>query len=204
MKFNNCNQSTATAIKFALIAGALCLPSIAFGAVNADVMLENIATQLPYLFRFVSGFAYLGGLFFLIVGLYKLKEYGESRTMSSNKLDLKEPISYLIIGAMLIYLPTAKDTMLVSVYGTTQLSPYVGYGNQQNSFNEMGRVIVDIVQFIGFVAFVRGLFLMHRVGVGQAQQGTFNKGLTHLIGGVIAMNVVGFANIIDTTLGISS
>lgn len=195
-------QSALTAIKFAIAFGTLCAPGLAF-AVNADIMLENISLQLPYLFEVVSGFCYLGGVFFVLGGLMKLKTFGESQTMSSNRLDLKEPISYIIIGAMLIYVPTMKDTMLISVYGTATRSPYVGYGTQQGSFNEMGQVIVNIVEFVGFVAFVRGLFLFHRVGAGQAQQGTFNKGLTHLIGGVIAMNVVGFVNIIDTTLGIS-
>ncbi|MFN7098566.1 MAG: hypothetical protein ACK4PR_13585, partial [Gammaproteobacteria bacterium] len=186
------------------LAVLLVSPSLAFGAtISADTMLSNLSLQLPYLFELVSGFAYLGGVFMIFIGVYHLREYGESRAMSSNKLDLKGPLSYIIIGAALIYLPSAKDTMLISVYGTTNLSPYVGYGDPQTSFNQMGQAIVDIVQFVGLVAFVRGLFLFQRVGTGQAQQGTFNKGLVHLLGGVLAMNVVGFVHIVDVTLGIT-
>ncbi|MBY0544695.1 MAG: hypothetical protein K2Q14_04010 [Gammaproteobacteria bacterium] len=185
----------------------LCSPTFAFAAstmmINAAQMLENIDAQLPYFYSAVSGFAYLCGLFFMIAGIHAFKEFGNG-AMSGNKLAMKEPLAYIIIGAMLIYLPTAKDVFLTTVYGTATVSAYVGYG-VSDTFNEMGKVIVDIVQFVGFIAFVRGLMMMHKVGVGQTQQGaSFNKGLTHLIGGVIAMNIVAFGHIISTTLGIST
>lgn len=189
-----------------LTALLLCfLPSFAFATINADVMLENLSQQLPYLFEVVSGFSYLAGVFFTFNGLLKLKEYGETQGMGgSTKGDLKVCLSHLIIGGMLLYLPSTKNVLLDSVYGSNAITPFVGYGIATNPVDQMGQDIVNIVQFIGFIAFIRGFFLFHRVGAGQAQQGTFNKGVTHLLGGVIALNVMGFVHIIDQTLGIST
>ena len=182
----------------------LVLPSLAL-AVNADVLLENLSEQLPYLFKLVSGFSYLAGAFFMIGGLHKLKEYGQSQGMGGgSKGEMKTCLSYLIIGSMLIYLPSIKNVLLDSVFGSNTISPYVGYADDSGSaVNVMGQDIVNIVEFLGFIAFIRSFFLFHRVGLGQAQQGTFNKGVTHLLGGVIAMNVMGFIHIVDVTLGIS-
>lgn len=179
-----------------------CLPSLAF-AISADTMLENINAQLPYLYSLISGGCYLFGIAVFIRGISKLKEVADNSASRAQRSSLTEPLANMILGVALIYLPSTMDTMLITVYGTSSITPYSGYGPAGSSFNEMAQVIINIVQFVGFIAFVRGLILFYRLGMGQAQQGTFNKGFTHLIGGIIAMNVVEFINIIGTTLGIT-
>lgn len=190
-------------IEIVLFLALFSLPTLT-QAVTADQMLANINAQLPALYKLVTGFGYLVGFFFVIVGIHKLKEFGNG-TMQSNRLAMKEPLAYIIIGSMLIYFPSTLSVMLASVYGTSAISPYVGYGVAQSTFNEIGATIVGIVQFVGIVSFIRGLMMLHKVGVGDSQQGgSFNKGLTHLIGGIIAMNIIQFGHILSTTLGISS
>jgi len=199
------SKITAKSIRYFLSIILGCLPGMAFAVtVSADVMLENINTQLPYLYALISGGVYIFGIVIFIRGVSKLREVAESSSGRAQRSSLTEPLAHMILGVALIYLPTSMDVMLATVYGTSAITPYSGYGPTGGSFNEMAQVIINIVQFVGFIAFVRGLILFHRLGTGQAQQGTFNKGFTHLIGGIIAINVVQFINIIGNTLGITA
>ncbi len=152
------------------IAFALLVMPMTCLAVDAAQMLSNLNEQIPYLFKFVGGLAYLGGIFFVIRGLYGLREYAESQGKMMQQKGLAGPMSFIFLGAMLIYLPTTKDALLMTVYGNTNISPYVGYAEANSAADELGMVLVHIVQFVGFVSFVRALFLFHKVGNQQGQQ----------------------------------
>lgn len=185
----------------------LFLPAISYAAIpDAATMLDNVQKQLPYLFSVVTGFAYVAGMLFIVKGLYSLREYGESRMAGSAQRGIKEPLVLLLVGAFLLYVPTAKDVMLNTIFGTSTLTPYNSYDtNNRTGFDELGQVLVNLVQFVGLVAFVRGLLILQRVGSNQGgQQQTFGKAVTHLLGGALAMNIMGFMNIIATTLGLNS
>jgi hypothetical protein len=58
-----------------------------------------------------------------------------------------------------------------------------------------------LFQLVGLISFVRGWNILRNAieGVGQA---TVPQGLTHIIGGVLAMNISGFMVALDATLGI--
>jgi intracellular multiplication protein IcmC len=191
--------------RYCLGIAVLLLPSISYAAIpDAATMLDNIEKQLPYLYSVVTGFAYVAGMMFIVKGLYSLREYGEGRMMGSAQRGIKEPLVLLLVGAFLLYIPTAKDVILTSVFGTASITPYNSYDtNTKTGFDELGQVLVNLVQFVGLVAFVRGLLILQRVGSNHGgQQATFGKAVTHLLGGALAMNIMGFVNIIATTLGI--
>lgn len=172
-------------------------------APTLTVMLTNIAKQIPYLYQLITVIAYIAGFFCIFRGIYELKQYGHGMSMMSVQHSLKGPVLMLMFGAALIFLPEAARTMLITVFGNNDVLGYPSSGTADPSFNLMGTVLVRIVQFVGTVAFIRGLLLMYRMGQGQAQPGTMSKGVTHLIGGVLAMNVIGTANVLGSTLGVS-
>jgi hypothetical protein len=178
------------------------LPVAGF-AIDAGQMLENINDQLPYVFMAVTAFAYVAGIFFVMRGLMKLKTYGEMHGRGGGQHEgLSGAVSFIFIGAMLIYLPSGIDVLLTTVYGTTELSSYSSYASKPDTSEELWVILVNIVRAVGLISFIRGLMLFHKVGNHQAQPGTFSKGVTHAIGGAIAINIVGFINIIAKTLGI--
>ena len=188
-----------------LLAGLLlvCLgfaPDAQAKAPNVDEMLSNLQQQIPYLTQLVTGFCYVSGFYFMFKAVYHLKAYGEMRTMMASQTDLRGPITSLAIAAALMFSPTVIQIGLTTVYGNDSIMAY--QGAQNTGWNDMAQTIIAIVNFVGGVAFLRGLFIFHKLGVGQAQPGTFAKGMTHLIGGVIALNIVEASNILFTTLGI--
>lgn len=167
---------------------------------NAQQMLVNFAQSVPNLMRLVTAIAYVLGLYFMISALIKLKHFGESRTMMSREHSLAAPLTLLAVGAALIYLPTSIQVGMSTFW--TNPNPY-GYTIEKGQWMEFFNVIVLILQLIGVIAFIRGMVILAHVGSQGGHQATFGKGLTHIIGGVLLINIFQFVQIIMATLGIS-
>jgi len=170
------------------------------GSFNISQMLYNIQQQLPAFNALLSGFAYVGGFGLILTALFHLRKYGEMRTMMAANADLKGPIIQIIVGACLVQLPVLVDVMMTTVFATD--SPLTFDGGENVNVDQLVNTIILIVQFVGCVALVRGLFLLNKVGSGQAQQGTFGKSIIHILGGTLCINAYGTSKILFTTLGI--
>lgn len=165
---------------------------------NAADMLANIAAQIPQLTSMVTAISYVTGMYFIIMGVIKLKHFGESRTMMSAEHSIRGPIVYLTVGVLLIYIPTSVQVGMSTFW--TNPNPY-GYTQEVSQWNEFINVCFVIIQFIGAVSFIRGLVLLSHMG-NQSSQGAFGKGITHIIGGIFCINIYQFVQVIFSTLGI--
>ncbi|EHL29528.1 hypothetical protein [Legionella drancourtii] len=170
-------------------------------------ILTNLANSLVPVQRLITGGAYLIGCAFLFKAIYTLKVYGEARTMMSNNTSIKEPVVYLMVGAIFIYFPTAFSALMQSTFGYQNVLQYapVNSGSQTLDFlfgsgSVVGRPLTMLIQVIGLIAFVRGWVLIARsASQGQPPGGT-GKGFVHVFGGILAINIVGTINMINNTL----
>lgn len=173
---------------------------------QADI-LNNIAQSLQPVERLLTGAAYLIGLSLAFKAIYSLKVYGEARTMMSSNASIKEPLTYFLVSAVFIYFPTAFEIFLNSTFGYTSVLAYAPIHSDNNTLNTLfgpnsmvGRSLALIIQVIGLIAFIRGWVLISRsAGQGQPPGGT-GKGIMHVFGGILAMNIVGTLEIINNTL----
>lgn len=182
-----------------LIFAILMLPMAPAYAINVDEMLVNLQETIGPLTSFVNAFAYISGFFIMYKSLYGLKHYGDSRGMSHNA-DLRGAFAGMAVAACLLFLPSIITSAFVTVYGTATPT---AYSSGSTGWDQMAETLVVIVQFVGGVAFVRGLFHFYKLGQGQAQQNTFGKAIVHIIGGIMALNIVGVKDILFSTLGIT-
>lgn len=170
-------------------------------------ILTNIANNLEPVQRLLTGAAYIIGVSFAVKAIYTLKVYGEARTMMSSNTSIKEPLAYFFVSAMFIYFPSGMALVMNSTFGYTNVLAYgaVTGGNATlnglfGSNSLVGRPLALIIQTVGLVAFIRGWVLVARsASQGQPPGGT-GKGLTHVFGGIMAMNIVGTIQIINNTL----
>lgn len=170
-------------------------------------MLTRLAESLLPVERLITGGAYLIGCAFLFKAIYSLKVYGEARTMMSNSASVKEPIMYLLVGAILIYFPTGFKIFMMSTFGYENVLQYAPVNSSNQSLDTLfgngsvvGRPLAMLIQVVGLIAFVRGWVLVARsASQGQPPGGT-GKGLIHVFGGILAINIVGTINIINNTL----
>lgn len=175
--------------------------------VSQSDIITNLAKSLAPVETFLVGLAYLIGLAFAFKAIYSLKVYGEARTMMSNNASLKEPVTLLIVSAILLYFPTSLGVILQSSFGESSILQYAPVNSKNETLNVLfgngsviGQPLTLLIKILGLGAFIRGWVLIARsASQGQPAGGT-GKGFIHVFGGVMAMNVVATLQIINNTL----
>ena len=173
-------------------------------------ILANIAASMASVNRLVSGAAYLLGILFAIKALMSLKELGESRSAmsgGSGKSGIKEPLVYFFVAAMRIYLPTAFDVLMNTSFGYGNILAYAPTNSNSSTLNilfgsnsAVGPSLSIIIQTIGLISFVRGWVLIAKTASQGQPPGGTGKGMVHVFGGILAMNIVGTIQVINNTL----
>ena len=172
---------------------------------NVDI-LNNIATNLLPVEKLITGAAYLIGISLAFKAIYSLKVYGEARTMMSSNGSIKEPVIYFVVAAIFIYFPTGLDIMLNSTFGNSSLLGYTTTNANQGitglfaSGSPVAWALRIIIQTIGLASFVRGWVLISRSAAQGQPPGGTGKGLIHVFGGILAINIVGTVNMINNTI----
>jgi intracellular multiplication protein IcmC len=189
-------------LRFILFGGAMLLSLTGCSDVDlpsADTMIENLADSMPAIIAMLSAAAYIMGFFFILMGVYGLKQYGELRTMMSSSTSLSGPLITLAVGGGLIFLPTTVDVGMATIFGTASTSP-ISIPTDITGDEDLLNAVVAIVKVVGIVAFIRGMIMLNNVGGQGAQPGTMGKALTHIVGGLLAINMWGFWEVIESTL----
>jgi len=181
------------------------LMSLAFGLTgctgtvwpSATEMLQNIAESMPQVLQLVSAAAYVFGIACILKGVYKLREYGELRTMMSSNTSIMPTLVMFCVGAALLYFPSAYQIGLQTVFA---YSNPLTYSSVSGVSSDLSSALFQIVQVIGGIAFIRGLLMLNSVTGQGSQPGMFSKAVTHVVGGLCAINLWGTFDIISNTL----
>ncbi|STX28153.1 IcmC (DotE) [Legionella beliardensis] len=175
-------------------------------ASSADIII-NIAQSLLPVERLITGAAYVIGISFAFKAIYTLKSYGEARTMMSSHASLKEPLAYLFVAGIFIYFPTGLAILLNTTFGSSNILQYASVSSQNPTLNTLfggdsmvGQSLALVIQVIGVIAFVRGWVLIARSSSQGQSPGGLGKGMVHVFGGILAMNIVLTLEIINNTL----
>lgn len=164
--------------------------------------LSNLAESLLPWQSLMTGAAYIMGIGFIVKGIVGLKALGESRQGMQHG-SMKDPLLSFIVGGMLVYFPTGFEVLMSTTFGYSSILAYSDSSVMSDWIggdNELGRTLTIIIQTIGIYAFIRGWVLIARsASTGQPPNGT-GKGLTHIFGGILAINIVGTLEMINNTL----
>ncbi len=174
---------------------------------GTEDIMSNLAASMMPVEKMLTGAAYLMGLAFAIKAVMTLKTHGEQRSSMSGTGNMKEAGVYMLVAGMLVYYPTAFQVIMNSTFGYDSVLAYAPMGtstpiisNIFGSDSMVGSSLTIIIQVVGLVAFIRGWVLVARgASQGQAAGGT-GKGLMHVFGGVLAMNIIGTLEVFHNTL----
>jgi hypothetical protein len=144
-------------------------------------MLENIARSFEAIQHLVGGLAYILGLTFIFIAFMKFKEIGEKIGGQSSNEKIFVPTAYLLLGAALLFLPSALQLMSNTVFGTTNVLEYKKYSNI-----DIYHAMSVLIRTAGLIWFVRGCVLLAHASEPGVQHGP--KGFTFLIAGILAVN----------------
>lgn len=187
-------------------------------AAGIQTILNNVSRIIVPLTTMVLIISYMSGVWMMINALTKLKKFG-NMSMQAQPGELGGPLIKLAVGAVLIYLPSSTDALTASLFGTADSIfgssgginyRNVGYGSEllgylpTDSFGQqwasMANTLVLYIQFVGFLSFVKGWFILSKSAGQSGQQGSAGKSFTHILGGIMAINFISMARIINNTI----
>lgn len=180
--------------------------TVACWVTNQTEIIVNIANTLGPVEKMLTGGTYVLGLLFAVKAIISLKQIGEARGGGGGS-SLKEPLIYFLVSTMLLYFPSAVSMMMETTFGYSNILSYSDLSTTNPTLNaifgpgsEVGEALTLIIQIIGLAAFIRGWLLIARTATQGQPPGGTGKGITHIFGGIFAMNIVGTLQIINNTI----
>ena len=144
-------------------------------------IIINFSQALGPIQKLLSGLSYLLGIIFILKALGGFQKMAQSHHGGGG-----EPgsvvFSYLIVGAVLLYLPSAFTIASATVFGSGNILQYAPI----NPITVTSAVML-MIQTAGLIWFMRGCVLLTT----QNQSGSklASKGLVFLCAGILAMNI---------------
>jgi hypothetical protein len=171
-----------------------------------DVVLMRFMNDMANpLTQMINYFAMIAGTIFVMIGV--------SRLLKSSQDGPRGPggagtvMTFLIGGALLSFSPM-MSAMSMSLFNSpfTQTFGALSYteGIDPGVLVHSNAVIAAMVKFmliLGLMSFARGLFIVREVAEGG--QASIMAGITHIIGGAMAVNIGPVINAVQTTLGLT-
>lgn len=142
--------------------------------------------------------AILSGVFVFVTGLFKLKHYGEMRTMMSAQLTLMTPLSYLLGGTALLLFPILMKTALLSFWASSTPIAYNPV-NPSGLEGYINAVIVG-VRLFGLFYFFKSITTLYKAFGQQSQPGMVGKALMHMVGAILTVHIMGTIQLLEYIL----
>lgn len=162
-------------------------------------MLAAWINDYYWLSRLLFAFSYVAGMLLIFRALYYLKVYGEARTMMATQANAAAPIALTVCGACLIFLPTAIDVLNFTLYNTNTI---LSYDASDASYGNFMVIISLVVQLVGLIAVIRGFMILSGTGQQGRQPGMLGKGVTHVAGGILAINFWATTAVLSNLFGV--
>lgn len=199
------------------------IPTLAFANITElDVqdILQNLQTILNPTLRLILACSFIIGVWFVLKGLLKLKAFALPLTQTTQPGELSGPIIYIFIGAILIYIPTSTDVLTSTLFGAGTKSLFnpggspdvyklgsasaqiMGYASVslESQWATLIDTVVYYMQFIGFLAFVRGWVILSHAAQDRGDPQALSKGIIHIVGGILAINFLPLVNAVSNTI----
>ena len=175
---------------------------------NLGTILFNLQRSLADVWGMLTGACWMFGVILIVIGVMKLKKYGQMTVFMMAQADFVGPMARIMIGTLFLYTPWSVDIFLNSLWGGgvnlpngQQLGTVQGYISDGSlSYEAMMGPVFSMVQVIGLVAFIRGMIKLTKVGEQGMQPGTIPSAMMLLFGGVMAINIVGTIDMLHATL----
>lgn len=172
-----------------------------------DGLISNLMTDIytPLIFL-INWFGIIAGVLLIFIGI--------TRLMKSSQEGAKGPggigtIMTFIAGGALVSFSPMISVFLESVFTGSGAQTYASLsytaGMSGDAVARSNTVIAAIMRFVlllGLISIMRGIFIVRGVSEGTSQA-SMMAGITHIVGGALAVNLGGLIQAAQTTLGIS-
>ena len=197
-----------------LTLGLSLVPLAANALVTMDQLLINLQAVVIPTANILLTISFVLGLMMMIKGIIMMKTLAVPLTQMSRPGEMMGPIVYILVGAVLIWIPASSNSLSLTLFGSTDnslkslgqtpqaASILLSYADAgiQTQWSNLVSTIVIYIQLIGFIAFIRGWIIVASAGQASSQPGHMSKGIIHVIGGLLAINFVPLVEVVQNTL----
>lgn len=173
-------------------------------AITGSGIFSNIEASMEKVYPAMVNACYICGYFLIAKAIFKLKKLGHKTAFMGSSGNLIGPIALILLGVILINTPAFIKLLVQTMYNN-KIQSTISWSNQQSGQESWFASIIPIislVQVIGIFAFLRGVIILTKACNENAQPGNIPKGLMHILGGVMAINITGTIDLINSTLGL--
>jgi len=180
------------------------------GGAGLDAMMVAFVSNIYGPMTFIlNWFGYVAGAVLIMIGISRLLKSAQEGPRGPGGLGTI--MTFITGGALLSLSPMIGAFSGTLFYGdsdvatTAQFGQLLGYGFAGGGEQQIYAVISAVLQFmiiLGIISFVRGIFILRDVAEGS-QQASMLAGITHLLGGALAVNLGPVMNAVQSTLGLT-
>jgi hypothetical protein len=153
-------------------------------------IFTNLSKSLAPIQELVSGFGYVLGIGLVFAAMGKFHKIGDARAQSHSQEKMFVPVTFLLMGVGLIFLPTALHMLANTAFGSGNILSYSSGDN-----DTLTAAIKILIQTTGVIWFVRGSVLLAHSSEPGVKEGS--KGLTFIVAGIFALNFDNTIQVID-------
>lgn len=178
---------------------------------SLDTAITNLSNSFDSLVTLVVAVSYVTGLALVVRGVMMYRQLANQTMASAQRGEFAGPLVFIVVGAILVYFPSTLNTSLNTLFvgvdqnSLSEASQMIGYQSLAGveHWQEIADVVVKYVKLVGLIAFVRGWIILSKMGHSGSQPGSVGKGIIHIIGGVLLINIVDTFRMLANTLGYS-
>lgn len=189
---------------YLFVCAAYALISVSAFADISNNLVQMKTTALGQVWTMLIVLSRVMAIGFAFLAVLKLKKFGQNSQMTASHPSLLGPIMNLFIAGALFFLPLTLDTMINTMWGYDYSGVKSYLSTSSSTWDALIQPVIIIIRIIGLIAFIRGWVILGRATSEGAQPGTIGKALTHIVGGILGINIVGTITILQNTFGSGS
>ena len=174
---------------------------------SVDTIFANLSNSLGGISQFLTALAYVIGIYLTVSAVFKFKKFGHRTAFMHVEAGMFGPIMQFFIGVAMLYTPTFIGVLNATVFGDSSIDDVMAYSAAGSSPDWANAIspMYETIQIIGLIAFLRGWLILSKSVQkdGGNQPGQTTKGVIHIVGGVMAMNITRTIEILTATFGLT-
>ena len=104
-------------------------------------------------------------------------------------------------------MPNFIEALNLTIFneGNIQVTSILSWSTSSSAdFDTYVTPILGVIQIIGIISFIRGWVMLAKATNPGQQPGAISKGITHVVGGILAVNIYTFIEVVYQTLGLTT
>ena len=150
--------------------------------------MKNFLHDIYHIKLLIVASSYIVGMWFIFSGIFKLKKYGELRTMFAMNINISGPLLIIFSGIILFFLPssiiTFSNTIFYNVYSIKKIffSSIID--------NNLLKISFNLIEIIGYISFIKAWIQIARSGYTESNHyGVFGKSILSIVSSIICINI---------------